>query len=137
MIKAVAALGVLGFVVLLALAVLRWSWTEVATSDAVSAIALQGSLRQAESPDLTAAELERMAVDLGRAGAIHVSAGPGGRPLDPYGTPFRIEVKSRTVIRATSAGPDRRFDTGDDAWVEVHRGPNGSFRILSSWDKGS
>jgi len=39
------------------------------------------------------------------------------KPVDLWGTPFRIrhEVKDRErTVLVSSAGPDRRFDTGDD-----------------------
>ena len=42
---------------------------------------------------------------------------PDQKPLDPYGTPFRViygRVGSTRRVTVISAGPDRMFDTADD-----------------------
>jgi len=65
--------------------------------------------------------------DLARVFARFSKSG-GGKCLDSWGTPFRLEPaqwyrdKARYIVR--SAGADHRFDTPDDmaAYVEVHRG---------------
>ena len=39
---------------------------------------------------------------------------PDGTWLDPWGTSYRVDYPAPDSIRVTSAGPDRKFDTGDD-----------------------
>jgi hypothetical protein len=52
-----------------------------------------------------------------RTSVIDGKIGPDQKPLDPYGTPYRVNAGSEGSTRkvtVTSAGPDRIFDTADD-----------------------
>ncbi len=42
------------------------------------------------------------------------SAGSGGEFLDPWGTPYRIEIQGTNHLRIASAGPNKTFGDGDD-----------------------
>jgi hypothetical protein len=48
----------------------------------------------------------------------HPSINPAGELCDRWGTPFRFHQISGEEMEIRSAGPDRRFATGDDAlWI--------------------
>jgi len=52
-----------------------------------------------------------------RASVILGKIGPDQKPLDPYGTPYRVNYGrdgSTRKVTVTSAGPDRAFGTADD-----------------------
>ena len=63
------------------------------------------------------AEIDEQIRDLIRASVIGGSLDSGGQPLDRYGTPYRVRHTVDGAVHtstATSAGPDRVFDTPDD-----------------------
>lgn len=65
----------------------------------------------------TADEVDEVVLRLHNASVINLRVSPEGKPLDPYGTPFRIRFAREGVVtttRVTSAGPDGHFDTADD-----------------------
>ena len=59
------------------------------------------------------AEIEAIIRDLTSSSVINGSFDRNGKPTDVYGVPFRVRIAGRTAT-ATSAGPDRLFDTSDD-----------------------
>jgi hypothetical protein len=88
-----------------------------ATADAVRMISYSAASLYQVNPQATAADLEEEIRTLHTASITAVMLDAQRKPVDAYGTPFRVRHlasgKSHTAI-ATSAGPDRRFDTEDD-----------------------
>jgi hypothetical protein len=109
---------------LLSLAVLhfRRETDKTFTYDAVLCISGWVSGLYLDNPEPSAKQVEDCIIALNTASITHVMLDGNGKPLDLYGTPFRIRREARgnrqTVI-ATSAGPDRRFDTEDDLRAET------------------
>ena len=90
---------------------------EAFTKDAVLCISMGVSNIYLENPAATSADVEARLRLLHDASITHVVLDPAGKPVDLYGTPFQVrrEVKgNQQTVTATSAGPDRRFGTGDD-----------------------
>jgi hypothetical protein len=73
----------------------------------------------------TADEVDDVILRLHNASVINLRVSPEGKPLDPYGTPFRIRFAREGIVTTTrvkSAGPDGHFDTPDDiAYSDTHR----------------
>lgn len=93
-------------------------WLDVAFArDAVQVIAYEVSDLYGENPGATAEEIDGVIRYLHNASVINLRIDPSGKAVDPFGTPFRAQHDQRTeasVTTVTSAGPDRRFGTGDD-----------------------
>jgi hypothetical protein len=87
----------------------------ISTIDDVTVISGQvAQLYQAGKPP-TQAETDALIVRLTKASVI--GSKQDQRPTDAYGTPFRLRHTVEGALHrltATSAGPDRRFDTPDD-----------------------
>jgi hypothetical protein len=69
------------------------------------------------NPAPTQKEIDDVLVAIHDGSISHVMLDKDRKPMDLWGTPFRIrhEVKDRErTVLVSSAGPDRRFDTGDD-----------------------
>ncbi len=70
-----------------------------------------------KDPAPTQAQIDENIRELVTASVINAGLDAQQRPIDSYGTPFRLR---HTVdgalhrVTATSAGPDRHFDTPDD-----------------------
>ena len=87
------------------------------TRDAVQVIAnavsaLISRNRAATQQDI---DVELRALHDGSITAVELDA--AGKPVDLYGTPFRVrrDIAGPTLtVTAASAGPDRTFDTADD-----------------------
>ena len=85
--------------------------------DAVQCISMSINNLYLKNPTPTAEDIESEIRVLHDASITHVVLDPKGKPVDLYGTPFRVhrDVQGKTQkVVATSAGPDRRFDTPDD-----------------------
>ncbi len=114
------ALGLLGA----ALWMMRDGGREYEARDAIQVIAAEVDRLLRENPAATPDDIDRAILWLGRASVIHVEAGSDGRPVDPYGAPFRVrrEVTGpESVTTAASAGRDRRWGTEDDLVETVRR----------------
>jgi len=87
------------------------------TADAVLVISMGAAELHQRSATPTPEEVEDSILVLVNAGVIHGGLDAQKRPVDVYGTPFRVRhtVEGRLHrVTATSAGPDRQFDTPDD-----------------------
>jgi hypothetical protein len=119
----------------------KWVWIVFATFlglfilDSLYVWRLQKSLREHGNEDLvqvisgtvaeiykkdplsTPAAIDEALREMISAGRLTAELDRDQRPVDIYGTPFRVrheEVGRRHKVTATSAGPDRQFDTPDD-----------------------
>lgn len=87
------------------------------THDAVLCASMRVSRLYLENPTPSEKDIEDCLVELKTASITHVRMDRNGKPVDLYGTPFRLRRELREgeqTVSATSAGPDRRFDTEDD-----------------------
>ena len=90
---------------------------ETKTMDAVLMISMRVSELQQQDPAPTQAQIDDGIRELVTASVINAGLDAQKRPIDSYGTPFRIRHTVEGALHrvtATSAGPDRRFDTPDD-----------------------
>lgn len=81
---------------------------------AISGTAVQ-RFQPARPPSL--ADVDQVIRSLMHAGVIRSALDADGKPVDPYGTGYRVAVQTpgrRLIVTVTSAGPDGRFDTPDD-----------------------
>lgn len=69
------------------------------------------------NPKPSPTEIEAVLVNLSQGSITHVMLDKDRKPVDLWGTPFRIfrDVKGeRQTVVTTSAGPDRQLETEDD-----------------------
>ena len=62
-------------------------------------------------------EIDQTIRNLKIASITAVFLDANGKPVDKFGTPFRVRREGKgtpQTVTATSAGPDRRLDTPDD-----------------------
>ena len=86
-------------------------------ADAVLVISAQVAQLYQAGPAPTQAQIDDGIRELVRASVINAGLDTQQRPIDPYGTPFRVRHTTAGALHrvtATSAGPDRQFDTPDD-----------------------
>ena len=87
------------------------------TADVLLVISMELARTYREAGTLTEAQTDDRIRGLVKSGMVTVAYNAQQRPIDDYGTPFRLRhtVEGRLHrVTATSAGPDRRFDTPDD-----------------------
>jgi len=87
------------------------------TRDDVLVISSQVARLFQENPVPSQAEIDAQLRTLIQAGTLRARLTPEGIPVDAYGTPFRVRHTVQGTLHratATSAGPDRKFDTEDD-----------------------
>jgi hypothetical protein len=92
-------------------------WRHFMAQDACHMIAYEvGDLyRRVGSPSQD--DVDGVILGLHRNSVINLRVSAEGKPLDPFGTPFRIRFTregSKSTTQVTSAGSDGRFDTPDD-----------------------
>ena len=68
-----------------------------------------------ENADITAALMGKNRLELALIPAGHRALNERGELCDRWGTPFRFHQLSGTQMEIRSAGPDRKFATGDDS----------------------
>ncbi|HUR39025.1 MAG TPA: hypothetical protein VM222_06005 [Planctomycetota bacterium] len=87
------------------------------TMDAVHVISMSVGELYRKGPAPSQEQIDDRIRDLVNASVINAGLDAQQRPVDPYGTPFRVRhaLEGRLHrVTATSAGPDRQFDTPDD-----------------------
>jgi hypothetical protein len=87
------------------------------TSDAVLVISMRVAELHQNGPFPTPAQVDDGIRELIQASVIHGGVDAQKRPVDVYGTPYRVRHTAEGALHrvtATSAGPDRQFDTPDD-----------------------
>jgi hypothetical protein len=87
------------------------------SGDDVNMISVQLMELYRKKPVPTDAEIDERIRRLIEEGRIGGSVGRDGKPLDRYGTPYRVRHTVDGAVHAstaTCAGPDRTFDTPDD-----------------------
>jgi hypothetical protein len=95
----------------------RRHWSRSATSE--DALVLSMTLRKffRENPQAKPEAIEAFMLQSASAAGCDLRVDPAGRPVDWFGTPFRVErerIGMEWVVTVTSAGPDRVFGTPDD-----------------------
>jgi hypothetical protein len=87
------------------------------TVDDVLVISGQVARLYQKTPPPSPAEIDAHIRMLIQTGVIRARVTSEGVPVDAYGTPFRVRHTLQGTLHratATSAGPDRLFDTADD-----------------------
>jgi hypothetical protein len=85
--------------------------------DSVLVISSRVAELHAQGTAPTQTEIDESIRQLVTGSVINAGLDAQQRPIDPYGTPFRIRHRAEGTLHrvtATSAGPDRQFDTADD-----------------------
>jgi hypothetical protein len=85
--------------------------------DSVHVISMEVAQLLQRSPPPTQAEIDESIRRLITGSVINAELDSQNRPSDSYGTPFRVRHTVEGALHrvtATSAGPDRQFDTPED-----------------------
>jgi len=96
---------------------LRKALREHGNEDSVEMISRTVAELYKKDPPPTPAAIDEALREMIRAERLTAELGRDQRPVDIYGTPFRVRHEAdgrRHKVTATSAGPDRQFDTPDD-----------------------
>ena len=89
----------------------------LAAEDAVMMVSGEVAMLYRRESAPTPVAIDAAICQLHNAGVTGVALATAGKPVDLYGTPFRVShavAGMRHIVTATSAGPDRVFGTSDD-----------------------
>lgn len=92
------------------------------TWDAVLVISMRVAELHQNGPAPSPMQIDDSIRELVNASVINAGLDAQKRPVDVYGTPFRVRHTVEGTLHrvtATSAGPDRQFDTPDDISRDV------------------